>query len=108
MVKRTHYPMPTEHTIIRDLAPALRVWFANTIFEPIPENLVAIMQRISEQIKIRRQRKKVDLADQYREIGIDAVAAAVRCQNNCPPRPQHPCESILIGLARDAYRLDHS
>lgn len=34
----------------------------------------------SRQIKTKRQYRKVDLADCYQEIGISAVAAAVRCQ----------------------------
>lgn len=81
MVKRLHYPLPT---VIHDLAPGLRAWFADTVAEPVPKNLVAIMQRISEQTKTKRQCKKVDLADRYGEIRIGAVAAAVRCQNNGP------------------------
>jgi hypothetical protein len=32
----------------------------------------------SKQIKKKRERKKVDLADRYQEIGISAVAAALR------------------------------
>lgn len=35
---------------------------------------------MSERIKTKRQRKKVDLADRYQEIGISSVAAALRCQ----------------------------
>ena len=35
--------------------------------------------------KTKRQRKKVDLADRYQEIGICAVAAALRCQKEKKP-----------------------
>ena len=34
----------------------------------------------SKQIETKRQYKKVDLSDRYQEIGINAVAAALRCQ----------------------------
>jgi hypothetical protein len=39
----------------------------------------------SKQTKTKRQRKKVDLADRYQEIGISAVAAALRCQREKRP-----------------------
>ena len=39
----------------------------------------------SKQIKTKRQYKKVDLADRYQEIGISAVAAALRCQKEKKP-----------------------
>ncbi|HLO00486.1 MAG TPA: hypothetical protein VK208_18655 [Pyrinomonadaceae bacterium] len=39
----------------------------------------------SKQIKTKRQYKKVDLADRYQEIGISAVAAALRCQKRKSP-----------------------
>jgi hypothetical protein len=39
----------------------------------------------SRQIKTKRQRKKVDLVDRYQEIGISAVAAALRCQSEKRP-----------------------
>ena len=39
----------------------------------------------SKQIKKKRERKKVDLADRYQEIGISAVAAALRCQREKKP-----------------------
>ena len=39
----------------------------------------------SKQIKTKLQRKKVDLADCYQEIGISAVAAALRCQKENKP-----------------------
>ena len=35
--------------------------------------------------KTKRERKKIDLADCYQEIGISAVAAALRCQNEKKP-----------------------
>jgi hypothetical protein len=35
--------------------------------------------------KTKRQRKKVDLADRYQEIGISAVVAALRCQKEKMP-----------------------
>jgi hypothetical protein len=39
----------------------------------------------SELTKTKRQCRKVDLVDRYREIGIGAVAAAVRCQKEKKP-----------------------
>jgi hypothetical protein len=39
----------------------------------------------SELTKTKRQCRKVDLVDRYREIGIGAVAAAVRCQKENKP-----------------------
>lgn len=38
-----------------------------------------------EPTKTKRQRKKVDLADRYQEIGIGAVAAALRCRKEKKP-----------------------
>ena len=35
MTKRTHYPAPPERTIIEDLTPQLRAWFADTVAELI-------------------------------------------------------------------------
>jgi hypothetical protein len=35
--------------------------------------------------KAKQERKKVDLADRYQKIGISAVAAALRCQNEKKP-----------------------
>jgi hypothetical protein len=40
---------------------------------------------LSELNKTKRPRKTVDLAGRYREIGISAVAAALRCQNEKKP-----------------------
>jgi hypothetical protein len=37
------------------------------------------------QIKAKRQRRTVDLADRYQEIDISAVAAALRCQKKKNP-----------------------
>ena len=39
----------------------------------------------SELTKTKRQCRKVDLVDRYREIGIGAVAAALRCQKEKKP-----------------------
>ena len=39
----------------------------------------------SELTKTKRQCRKVDLVDRYREIGIGAVAGAVRCQKEKKP-----------------------
>jgi hypothetical protein len=36
----------------------------------------------TSQAKSKRQRNKVDLADQYHAIGIRAVAAAARCEGD--------------------------
>lgn len=38
-----------------------------------------------EPTKTKRERKTVDLADRYQEIGISAVAAALRCQKEKKP-----------------------
>ena len=37
------------HAIIDALAPIVQSWFADTLSEPIPEELVAIVQRIDVQ-----------------------------------------------------------
>ena len=37
---------PGRHAIIDALAPAMQSWFADTITEPIPEELVAILRRM--------------------------------------------------------------
>jgi hypothetical protein len=34
------------HPIIEALAPEVKSWFADTIAEPIPEELAAILQRV--------------------------------------------------------------
>ena len=39
----------------------------------------------SELNKTKRPRKTVDLAGRYREIGISAVAAALRCRSEKKP-----------------------
>jgi hypothetical protein len=40
---------PGRHAIIDALAPIVQSWFADTLSEPIPEELVAIVQRIDVQ-----------------------------------------------------------
>jgi hypothetical protein len=37
---------PGRHAIIDALAPIVQSWFADTVTEPIPEELVAIIRRI--------------------------------------------------------------
>ena len=37
------------HAIVDALAPIVRSWFADTLSEPIPEELVAIIRRIDVQ-----------------------------------------------------------
>jgi hypothetical protein len=37
---------PGRHPIVDTLAPIVQSWFADTISEPIPEELVAIIRRI--------------------------------------------------------------
>jgi hypothetical protein len=37
---------PGRHAIIDALAPIVQSWFADTVSEPIPEGLVAIIRRI--------------------------------------------------------------
>ncbi len=46
--------------------------------------------------KTKRQRKKVDLADRYQEIGIGAVAAALRWQTK---------DFLLLDEKRAYYRF---
>ena len=40
---------PGRHAIVDALAPIVRSWFADTLSEPIPEELVAIIRRIDVQ-----------------------------------------------------------
>jgi len=40
---------PGRHAIIDALAPIVQSWFADTVSEPIPEELVAIIRRIDVQ-----------------------------------------------------------
>ena len=40
---------PGRHAIIDALAPIVQSWFADTVTEPIPEELLAIIRRIDAQ-----------------------------------------------------------
>jgi hypothetical protein len=46
IVSSRYLAPPGRHPIVDALAPIVRSWFADTISEPIPEELVAIIQRI--------------------------------------------------------------
>jgi hypothetical protein len=50
MTKRTHYPAPPERTIIGDLKPQLQSWFADTVAEAIPENMIAIIRQMDTEL----------------------------------------------------------
>ena len=44
-----HYPASSgRYAIIRAVAPSLQSWFADTLTEPIPEKLVAIIRRMDK------------------------------------------------------------
>ncbi len=46
----THYPAPAERKIIGDLKPQLRSWFADTVAEPVPENMIAIIRQMDTEL----------------------------------------------------------
>jgi hypothetical protein len=56
-----HYLVPSRrHAIIDALAPLVQSWFADTLSEPIPEKLAAILRRMDAQpIANGLHRKKV-------------------------------------------------
>ena len=44
-----HFPAPSgRHAFISALAPSLQSWFADTLTEPIPDKLVAIIRRMNK------------------------------------------------------------
>ena len=50
----------------------------------------------TQEKKADQERKKVNLADKYRKIGITAVAAALQCKtknNGAPPRRKKASQS---------------
>ena len=50
MIKRTHYPAPPERTIIGGLTPQLRLWLADTVAEPVPEDMIAIIRQMDTEL----------------------------------------------------------
>lgn len=56
MIKRTHYPAPPERTIIGGLTPQLRLWLADTVAEPVPEDMIAIIRQMDTELPARPDR----------------------------------------------------